>query len=75
MCVLIGGREDFMLACNKKNKKGAAAELKRKKKREEAVNQMGQTRAEMPVLPDQWDFINHNNDADADNRARGRLIN
>lgn len=63
MCVLIGGREDFMLACNKK------------KKRREAVNQMGQTRAEMPVLPDQWDFINHNNDADADNRARGRLIN
>lgn len=59
-----------MLACTKKK----VAELKRKK-REEAVNQMGQTRAEMPVLPDQWDFINHNNDADADNRARGRLIN
>lgn len=59
-----------MLVCTKKK----VAELKRKK-REEAVNQMGQTRAEMPVLPDQWDFINHNNDADADNRARGRLIN
>lgn len=24
----------------------------------------------MPALPDQWDFINHNNDADATKKAQ-----